>query len=472
MLQIPLSDLAVAPGHVLEWMLHPPAARPVDPAARHASYNQEKHFAAAVAARAENAPEKNWVAVTFELPGRVDVTALERAVELFVRRHEVLRCAFDECLGGELRCHVIQPDDVRLDRIAVGGFDTTEDTRAYLGKRFNETINTLSWPLFLVGAVVGTGVTTVYLAFDHIVCDGMSLVMAVEDLWTAYHAVTRGVPVELPPVGSYIDFGNAQRARYTSMTADGPELAYWRRFIAHTGDFFPRVPLDFGVADGELYPAVNETTKLLDDAGASAFERACRAHGGKLFMGILASVGMALGRVGGIDTYRGLMPVGERRDPAWRQAFGWFVNTMPIEFAVSPDRDFPTVLSGVRDAFGEMIANVDTPFIKAWELLAPHYYQLRMWPFPVSFFSFLDFRKLPGAAHHARSRPRTIPEASHSNTGNMWFFRNADGVYLNTIFPDTVKGHRAMSAYRAAIAGVLDDLVATAPGATPAARAA
>jgi hypothetical protein len=277
----------------------------------------------------------------------------------------------------------------------------------------------------------------------------------------AYEAISRGRPPELPDVGSYLDFGDAQRDRFTAMTADGPELAHWRRFVAANGDFFPRVPLDFGVADQQLYPATNETTHLLDDARATALERVCAEHGGKLFQGVLATVGMALAEVSGVRTYRGLLPVGERKDPAWRQAFGWFVNTMPIEFPVAPDMDFAAVLAGVRDGWKELIANVDTPFIKAWELLAPHYYQLRMWPFPVNFYSFIDFRKLPGAQRAGQWRPRTIPEASHANTGNMWFFRNADGVFLNTIFPDTEQGHAAMTAYRAAIGRILHEVTAT-----------
>jgi hypothetical protein len=377
-----------------------------------------------------------------------------------VRRHEVLRCAF-EGVDADLRCRIITPEDVVLDRHDAGAFATADETRNYLEKRFNETINTLGWPLFIMGAVLGEASTTVYMAFDHIVCDGMSLVMATNDMQVAYEAISRGRPPELPDVGSYLDFGDAQRDRFTAMTADGPELAHWRRFVAANGDFFPRVPLDFGVADQQLYPATNETTHLLDDARATALERVCAEHGGKLFQGVLATVGMALAEVSGVRTYRGLLPVGERKDPAWRQAFGWFVNTMPIEFPVAPDMDFAAVLAGVRDGWKELIANVDTPFIKAWELLAPHYYQLRMWPFPVNFYSFIDFRKLPGAQRAGQWRPRTIPEASHANTGNMWFFRNADGVFLNTIFPDTEQGHAAMTAYRAAIGRILHEVTAT-----------
>ncbi|HYN96184.1 MAG TPA: condensation domain-containing protein [Pilimelia sp.] len=458
--QIPLSDLHVRPGRLLEWTLCRPMQHAPD-RAKLASYNQEKHFTAAVSAREENAPEKNWVASTFELTGPPDVAALEAALRLFVRRHEVLRCGFER-LAGDLRCDVIPPAEIGFDRTDVGGFGTAEEVRAYLNRRITNTINTLDWPLFLAGAVLRPDGATVYLAFDHIVCDGMSLVIAVNELATAYEANRRGEPVVLPAVGSYLDFGDTQRDRYAGLRADGPELAYWRSFIASAGTFFPRIPLDFGVPDGAVHPATNETIPLLDDAEATAFEERCRTHGAKLFMGLLAAVGMALRDVAGVPVYRGLMPIGERKLEPWDRSFGWFVNTLPIEFPIPPDAGFDTVLAGARAGFRDLIRSVDTPFVKAWELLAPQYYGLRSWPYPVNFFSFLDYRRLPGAAQHDRWRPTTIPQATHSNTGNMWLFRNARGVYLNTIYPDTPQGRAAMSAYRGAIARTVAGVAADA----------
>ena len=214
----------------------------------------------------------------------------------------------------------------------------------------------------------------------------------------------------------------------------------------------------FVYQDGRMYPAANETIPLLGDAEATAFEAACRAAGGKLFQGLLAAVGIALHRVSGVDTYRGFMPVGERREARWRHAFGWFVNTLPIEFPVA-GREFPEVLAGVQEAWAELIENVDVPFIKAWELLAPQYYGLRGWPFPVNFFSFLDFRRLIDAEKERDLRATTMPQASHANTGNMWFFRNSDGVSMNTIFANTPEGRASMAAYRSAIKAALVDAI-------------
>jgi hypothetical protein len=119
------------------------------------------------------------------------------------------------------------------------------------------------------------------------------------------------------------------------------------------------------------------------------------------------------------------------------------------------------VASAVRTGFKTLAPHTEVPFIKAWELLAPQYYHLRTWPFPVNFFSFLDYRKMPGAQHYCRWQPTTIPQASHSNTGNMWFYRNHNGIYLNMIYSDTTKCRAAMTAYRDAISYHLNHAVTT-----------
>ncbi|WP_434743448.1 condensation domain-containing protein [Micromonospora sp. SH-82] len=459
MQQIPISDLDIGPGWIHEWCLVAPDTLDLAAVAnKSASYNQEKHFSAALDARREHVAEDHWVAMTFRVDGQVDLAALEAALHRFVARHEVLRCGFEQ-LAGDLRCDVMPPSDVVLQHTEVGYRDSTEAVRDHLESTFDQTISALNWPLFRMGVVVEPQWSTVYLAFDHIVCDGMSLAVAVEEIQRWYAEAAAGAVTEFEVAGSYLDFGAAQRRRYAGMTADGPELAYWRSFLARCGDFFPEIPLDLGIESGRMYPAENRMVQLLDDAAATAFEQLCRRHDGKLFMGVLAVAGLALGRLSGADTYHGLMPVGERQDPRYRSSFGWFVNTMPISFPISADRTFPETVAAVGHAFRELIESVEVPFVKAWELLAPEYYHMRMWPYPVNFFSFLDFRRAPGAEHYDTWRPRTIPQASHTNTGNMWFYRNADGLHLHWITADAPTCVQAMAAYRRAVSEILAELL-------------
>ncbi|MFY1828332.1 condensation domain-containing protein [Myxococcus fulvus] len=459
--QLPLEQAGFHAGHVHEWRLRPAANTLAALAAgdRPASYNQEKHFAAAVSARQEHVSEDYWIGLSFRIPGPLDLAALEAALLHFVKRHEVLRCGFEQLIAGDLRCDVMTPSQVRLERTDVGHFASGAAVTAHIQQTFNRDIDTLSWPLFVMGVVVEASQATVYMGFDHILCDGLSLVFAVEDVQRDYAALAAGLTPAVEPAGSYLDFGDAQRHRYSKLTADSPELDYWRAFIADAGDLFPHIPLELGLESGRMYPALNSTVRLLDDAGAQAFERLCQQRDTKLFMGLLAVVGMALRDISGSQVYRGFMPISERKDPRWRKSFGWFVNTLAIRFPIADGMKFPEVVEGVREGFEQLLRSVDVPFVKVWELLAPQYFHLRTWPFPVNFFSFLDYRKLPGADLLDVWRPKTMPESSHSNTGNMWFFRNAEGLFLHSIICDVPQSVDAFARYRAAIAATLEELI-------------
>ncbi|MFF0295378.1 condensation domain-containing protein [Kitasatospora sp. NPDC004614] len=412
---------------------------------KNASFNQDKHHSLIDETRNSREPLASWLAVTFEIEGPLDRPALESALRHLVQRHHVLRCEFQRLLG-DLSCAVHRPEDIELESVHLGEFDTSQEVRDFLNDSFQKQIDTLEWPPYTVGAVLrNSGPTTVYLAFDHIVSDGMSMPNVVRDVQMAYAAYSAGKDPELPPAGSYVDFAREQRHRYASIDADDDRLAYWKSFIERNDGIFPHFPLDLGTQPGRLYPAVNESATLLDDRQTAALEARCQDAGGKLFMGLFAAVGTALHTEGGPDLYRALLPLSERGRGTWRDSLGWFVNTLPIEFSVSRELDFPQLLAGVRDGFTTMMENIDVPFVRAWELLAPEHFTGRCWPFPVNFLSYIDMRKCPGAENHARWRPMAHVWVSRVNGTTSWFQRDADGLHINSIYVDLPQAHRTMA---------------------------
>ncbi|OKK17388.1 hypothetical protein AMK16_21325 [Streptomyces sp. CB00455] len=458
MRQFPLERHHVAPGRVVEWRLRSTAAEGGGGAAgRRASFNQDKHFTVAEESRAADDPVASWLAVTFEVAGRLDEAAMAGALLAFVQRHEVLRCAFRR-LAGELACEPFDPAALALEPEHVGTFATAERLRGFLVERFTRSIDTLSWPLFIMGAVLREDSATVYLAFDHIVCDGMSMPVVVQEVMTAYEALCRGEEVAAQPAPSYLDFAEEQRRQYLSIDARDARLDYWKSFMGPQEEFFPRFPLDLGVEPGRMYPIVNEASLLLDSGEAEVFEKTCLAVGGKPFMGVLAAVAVCLREAGGPGVYRGLMPVSERGRETWAESVGWFVNTMPIEFDASPGRDFAQVMAGVRAGFTEMIGHIDVPFVRAWELLAPTEFAARSWPYPVNFFSYIDMRKCRGAERHEEWRPATHVWSARANGACSWFQRDSDGLHMNSIYVDTRAARRTMGDFQEALRLTVGDI--------------
>ncbi|MFF4830306.1 condensation domain-containing protein [Streptomyces sp. NPDC001315] len=398
------------------------------------------------------------ITVTFEIAGRLDTAALESALRLLVQRHEVLRCEFQR-LAGDLNCTALSPEAITLEAEEVGHFHTADELHTYLDKTF-KSLDTLSWPLFLMGAVVRETNSTVYLCFDHIVCDGLSMPVVVNELQTAYAALTIGRPVELPASGSYLDFGDDQRRRYTSLRPDDDRLSYWRHFIDRNGGFFPRFPFDIGVSEDCLYPLVNRSHRLLDAQQTEALAAGARASGGSVFTGVLAAAATAQHRFGGPAVYRGMLPISERSSTEtsqtsatsnapdeWQHSIGWFVNTMPIEFRVGEGgTDHATTMRRARAAHTELQRHVGVPFVRAWELLAPETFSLHSWPYPVNFFSYIDFRRTPGGDQHPLWNPTLHVWATRGNGISHWFHRTATGLHVNMLHVDTPQAHEISDA--------------------------
>ncbi|POX39531.1 hypothetical protein C3486_17950 [Streptomyces sp. Ru73] len=460
MLQVPIEDVEIAPGHVFEWSVETArmraAADPSQP--RDATtYNQAKHFAVAHETRDDDDAVSAYVAGTFEISGPVDRAALEAALLYFVRRHEVLRCTFQQ-LSGDLSCDALAPEDIELKCVDAGPAGSADEVRDYL-HRFFRRVDTLSWPLIIMGAVVRDESTTVFFACDHLVTDGLSTPIAVNDIATAYAAYARGEEPDLPEAGSYLDFSREQRRINESLDAEDRRLDHWKEFIARGDCFFPPFPLDLGVEPGRLYPTVNVTETLLQAGETDELAARCEAAGGRLFMGVLAAVGVSLRKEGGPDVYRGLMPVNERGRGPLAHTMGWFINTMPIEFPVSEDQGFADVMAGVRGAFAEMQRHADVPFVKAWHLLAPgDYTALRYWPYAVNFFSYLDFRKSPGAEHHVARNAQKHLWVSRSNGICFWFHRNEAGLHMNAIYVDTPQARETAAGLGGTLARTLTNM--------------
>ncbi|MGW4380133.1 condensation domain-containing protein [Kitasatospora sp. NPDC004531] len=448
MRQIPLETLDIASGRIIKWRvgLHTSAyAGQYGKNTSSASFNQDKHYSLMSKCRNSRDPLTSWLAVTFEIEGELDQNALESALLLLVQRHQVLRCEFQRN-AGDLSCGVHEPDDIELEAVDMGEFDTPQEVQEFLADSFQKDMDTIFWPPFTMGAVIReSGSTTVYLAFDHIVSDGMSMANIVHDVQIAYAAYCRGEDPDLPDAPSYVEFSRDQRHRYASIDADDARLSYWKDFIARNGSVFPQFPLDLGVEPGRLYPSVNEAATLLDDRQAEALEARCRKAGGKLFMGLLAAIAVSLREEGGPDVYRALMPLSERNQGDWRHSVGWFVNTLPIEFSVAEDLDFEQILAGVQEGFTTMMGSLDVPFVRAWELLAPEHFNALCWPFPVNFMSYIDMRKCPGVESHPSWQPMSHVWVARVNGTCSWFQRDSSGLHVNSIYVDIPRARRTMT---------------------------
>ncbi|MDX3645204.1 response regulator transcription factor [Streptomyces sp. MB09-02B] len=109
-------------------------------------------------------------------------------------------------------------------------------------------------------------------------------------------------------------------------------------------------------------------------------------------------------------------------------------------------------------AYGELQRHTDIPFVRAWELLAPETFALHHWPFPVNFFSYIDFRRTPGGPQHPLWKPKLHVWAARGNGISHWFHRTETGLHVNMLHVDTPQAHEIGDALHEELVRVLREI--------------
>ncbi|MGW6985727.1 condensation domain-containing protein, partial [Streptomyces sp. NPDC054932] len=230
------------------------------------------------------------------LRGAVDVAALESSLGEVVARHEVLRTVFQEDADGTVHQIVRPAATVTLpvtDAAGRGEEAVRERVLAETARGFDLATGPL-----LRGSLVAIDPSeqVLVLCMHHIVVDGWSLGVLVEELGAIYAATVSGRSADLPdlPV-QYADFAVWQRDWLSGERLE-KQLAYWSGQL--DGATAPEVPgdrprpaVDSFAGDSVRIevpaPVVAGLTRLVEEESAT------------LFMGLLGAFSSVLGRWSG-----------------------------------------------------------------------------------------------------------------------------------------------------------------------------
>jgi hypothetical protein len=475
---LPFADLDLPPGRVIEWVVQPSSKR-CSPATavestKRPSFSQELYYHLIDwQSRLHSGRLAVWIATTFEINGVVDLDALRATFRQVLVRHEVLRTEFrikpdpdgSHGLFGLLECDVLHPDAVIFEQTEIGEFGSVESLRQALVDRIDKTIDTNRGPVLLMGVVVGARRSVAYIVCDHLVTDGFSCAIKASELGRIYESTVTGELVALPEVGSYLDYGRQEYVEGEKIRPDDPRIELWRGFVRRNGHVFTEFPVELNTKKGEWHPAMVDVIQLLDGRQADAFERLCRARSASVVSGLLAVNSIALHEIGGRGVLRTVMPVAQRRSPQWCNAVGWFVSLVPLEVPMAGVDEFTEVLASAHSTFRTALAAADLPLASLFMHLGEQYLPLNGFfdLKPQIHFSYIDYRKLPGADQASRWRQTTALRVTNTCDARTWYFRTPEGIFMFNNFIDTPRAREVLAAYEANARRVLRQLLAATP---------
>ena len=437
-----ISEYQAHPGELTEWCLHPAtiaAATQSAPDARPPSYMQAGHMRTAAMLRDVGVEAPTWLGTVFDIAGTLDVAALETALLQWITRHESLRSGL-RMAGQQLERFTLSPAQVALERTVVGRFSRGADVVGCLEARFDAATDPLTWPPYLFVTVARDNGFTLYMAFDHSMVDGYSIARIPTEIHELYAAALGGCASELAEVGSYVDFSAIEHDAAERLDDDDDAVVRWRDFVEASGGGLPAFPLDLGVAPGEMPSQTGICDWLLDSEDADAFDAACKAADGGFLAGVLAVASIVAYEQGGEPVHRTVVPFHTRSEQRWADSLGWYIGLAPVELATAEAQDFAELVGMAHAAAQAAKAVAQVPFGRVCSLLDT---VVR----PVSVFSYMDGRRIPGADSWGEWRAHAFGKVSVGDEAYVWINRTVDGLYMTCRYPSTDVAHANIAAY-------------------------
>jgi Condensation domain len=197
------------------------------------------------------------------------------------------------------------------------------------------------------------------LILHHIIFDGWSIGVFLEEVSKLYAAFTAGRQAQLPkPVVQFFDFARWQR-RWSTSNAAARQFAYWKEHL--------REPSLIFTAGGDLgnsllsSPVAHEPIHLSNDLVAR-LSALSRSQGGTLFMTLLAGFKALLLARSGRNDICVATAMANRSQLRTEGLIGPLENTTLIRTRIDADLSFQEALTRVRHSVLEAYARQELPF--------------------------------------------------------------------------------------------------------------
>ncbi|WP_367616520.1 amino acid adenylation domain-containing protein [Pseudomonas farsensis] len=313
------------------------------------------------------------VPCALRLRGPLQVEALQQALNALVQRHESLRTTFvaDSLQPAPL---IAAQSSLAITHhtLPSPSGEAARDAwlEAFLHTHISELFDLSQGPLTRVHLLqLAPDEHILLLVQHHIVTDGASQQVMVNDLVAMYTAFTTAQPLQLAPLAlQYADFALWQRQWMDAGERDR-QLRYWVERLA--GDQAPlALPTDRPRPPVQSHRGARLDLRLPVGLG-QALQRLAIEHNVTVYMVLLASFQALLHRYSGQDEVRVGVPVANRSRLETEALVGFLTNTQVLDARFAPRQTFSELLKQVRATALAAQAHQDLPFEQLVEALQP-----------------------------------------------------------------------------------------------------
>jgi len=318
-----------------------------------------------------DSPSFNISAVV-RLEGPLDIAALARTFQEILQRHEVLHTSFS-AVGGQPVQKVVPLQEVRLPVLDLQEipWEKREAEAKWLATaEARYPFNLADSPLMRMALLhLRVEEYVLLVTMHHIVSDGWSVRVLMQEMATLYEAFSSGLAAQLPPLPvQYADFAVWQREWLQGKVLEN-QLAYWKQQLQGMPAAL-RLPVDHPRPPFPTFQGALERFTLPQSL-SQALKELGRQEEATFFMALLAAFKTLLYRYTAQEDMVMGGPIANRDRAEVAGLIGLFVNTLVLRTDLSGNPTFRELLRRVRQVVLEAYAHQDVPFEMVVQAVKP-----------------------------------------------------------------------------------------------------
>ncbi|MFZ4681003.1 MAG: amino acid adenylation domain-containing protein [Terrimicrobiaceae bacterium] len=272
--------------------------------------------------------------ITFE--GSLDLPALEKALLHVVQRHPSLRSTFSADGGQQL----FHPAPEHLEIPFIEGDLTDLQSRCA-----THAFDLVNGPLLLLQLVnLAKDRHALLFTAHHMICDGWSFGMIVDELSQSYNAFRSARVPMLPPPMAFGDYARSLKGQ----SGNAPDRDYWIAQFKHGAPVL-ELPTDRPRPPLKSYPGAM-ATHVLDGGRFARLKKAAPQLGGTVFATLLGTFATLLHRLSGQDDLVIGVPSAGQTLAGCDELVGHCLNFLPLRLRCPDDPAFTTFAAHVQKA--------------------------------------------------------------------------------------------------------------------------
>ncbi|MCB2376592.1 amino acid adenylation domain-containing protein [Hymenobacter sp. BT635] len=279
----------------------------------------------------------------------IDEAALQACLEKLVDHHDALRMTFTEQDGfwtqhnqGQVPLRV-QVADLRGTENELGAF-------AQEAEKLQTSINLANGPLIQLGLFRLSDGDRLLMLVHHLVTDGVSTRILLEDLSTLYNQYTKNEALKLPLKTVSYKYWAEQQLAYAGSAKLQKEAKYWKQAV---NEDYQTLPLDMPAGSNTLADTTDVTINLSQHYTELLLTRCHRAYSTETNDLLLAAFSRAVDEVFAIDKLlvklegHGREQLDNELDIS--RTVGWFTTMYPVKLEAAGNRDLIRHVVSVKE---------------------------------------------------------------------------------------------------------------------------